>query len=115
MICKALPINHSETVKHSQVTDSIVLSFTVEHCQMLHYFAMEKFSINYSIKNIPQPSKREYQIRLISKAESVIKRMRRKTLEFLGKLNKAQNKTCVFVPCNCLLSPSMKCLVFRTH
>ena len=41
MICKALPINHSEAVKHSQVTDSIVLSFTVEHYQMLHYFTME--------------------------------------------------------------------------
>ena len=68
---------------------------------MLHSFTMEKFNINYSTKNIPQPSKHEYKIQLISKVESVIKRMRWKTLEFLGKLNTAQKETFGFVYRNC--------------
>ena len=47
---------------------------------------MEKFEIEYSMKNIPIPSQRQYKIELILKVEKLIKRMRWETLEFLGKL-----------------------------
>ena len=46
---------------------------------------MEKFNIDYSTKNIPIPSEREYMIQLISKVEKFFKRMRQKALQFLGK------------------------------
>ena len=52
---------------------------------------MERFDINYSKKNIPIPSKHNYKIMLVSKIEKVIKRMRWKTLEFLGKLDNDDN------------------------
>ena len=48
---------------------------------------MERFVTDYSVKSIPIPSKHQYKIQLISKTEKVIKRMRWKCLEFLGKLN----------------------------
>ena len=67
---------------------------------MLHFFKMEKSNINYSTRNIPQPSKHECKVQLKSKVESVIKRMRWKTLEFCGKLNTAQKETFDFVSCN---------------
>ena len=47
---------------------------------------MEIFITNYSVKNIPIPSKHQYKIQLISKLEKVMKGMRWKCLEFLGKL-----------------------------
>ena len=47
----------------------------------------ERFVTDYSVKNIPIPSKHQYNIQLISKTEKVIKRMRRKCLECLGKFN----------------------------
>ena len=62
---------------------------------------METFKIEYSTKNIPQPSKHEYKIKLISKVESVIKRMRWKTLEFLGKLDSTRKETYGFNSCKC--------------
>ena len=62
---------------------------------------MDTFKIEYSTKNIPKLSKREYKIKLISKAESVIKRMRWKTLEFLGKLNSTRKETYGFNSCKC--------------
>ena len=40
-------------------------------------------------------------IKLISKVESVIKRMRWKTLEFLGKLDSTRKKTYDFNSCKC--------------
>ena len=43
---------------------------------------MERFDIDYSEKNIPSPTKREYKIQLTAKVESVIKRVRWKSLEF---------------------------------
>ena len=43
--------------------------------------------MNYSTKNIPIPTKHEYTIKLISKVEQFIKRMRWKALQFLGKLD----------------------------
>ena len=62
---------------------------------------METFKIEYSTKNILQPSKHEYKIKLISKVESVIKRMRWKTLEFLGKLDSTRKETYGFNSCKC--------------
>ena len=53
---------------------------------------MEKFNINYSKKNIPTASTAQYKLMLTSKIEKVIKRMRWKVLEFLGKLDSNRNK-----------------------
>ena len=47
---------------------------------------MEKFEIEYSMKNIPIPSQRQYKIELILKVEKLIKTMRWEKLELLGKL-----------------------------
>ena len=44
---------------------------------------MEKINFNYSLKNIPTPSRSSYQLKLIDKIESVIKRMRWKAFFFL--------------------------------
>ena len=45
---------------------------------------MEKINYNYSLKNIPTPSITSYQLKLIEKVESVIKRMRWKAHFFLN-------------------------------
>ena len=45
---------------------------------------MEQFKMDYSLKNIPVPSNYEYKLQLISKVESLVKRMRWKALAFLG-------------------------------
>ena len=47
----------------------------------------------YSNKNIPIPSRNEYKIQLISKVENVLKRMRWKALQFLGKLEENNKET----------------------
>ena len=62
---------------------------------------MERFDIDYSKKNIPLPTKREYKIQLITKVESVIKRMRWRSLEFFNKLSSNGIETYGF--------PSNKC------
>ena len=54
---------------------------------------MEKFTINYSQKNIPIPSKRQYILSLISKVEKVIRHMRWKVLEFQGNHDDSKNNT----------------------
>ena len=41
---------------------------------------VERFDINYSKKNIPLPSERQCKLQLITKVESVIKRMRWKAM-----------------------------------
>ena len=46
---------------------------------------MDNFDMNYSGKNIPLPSKREYLKRLLEMTESFIKRLRWKALFFLRK------------------------------
>ena len=56
----------------------------VEHFPRHHI--METFNITYSNKNIPNPSENEYKLKLIMKTENLLKRMRWKTLAFLGKL-----------------------------
>ena len=53
---------------------------------------MERINLNYSLKNIPIPTKSSYQLKLIEKIESVIKRMRWKTFFFLRDNNDI-NKT----------------------
>ena len=57
-----------------------LLIFIVEHYIRVLEINMEKFNIDYSTKNIPIPSEREYMIQLISKVEKFIKRMRRNTV-----------------------------------
>ena len=62
---------------------------------------MEKFNINYSKKNIPLPSEKEYTTQLISKVENVTKRMRWKALQFLGKLEGNNKETFGFRSLKC--------------
>ena len=62
---------------------------------------MEKFDVTYSKKNIPLANHNEYRIQLISKVESLIKRMRWKTLQFLGKLESTNKDTFGFRTRNC--------------
>ena len=54
---------------------------------------MERFDIDYSQKNIPLPTRREYKIQLTAKLESVINRMRWKPLAFFNKLSCSEIKT----------------------
>ena len=48
------------------------------------------------MKNIPIPSQRQYKIQLISKVEKLIKKMRWKSLEFLGKISSKSNNNQTF-------------------
>ena len=52
---------------------------------------MEKLNYNYSLKIIPTPTRTSYQLALINKVESVIKRMRWKAHFFLNGDNKENN------------------------
>ena len=63
---------------------------------MRFFTKMEKLGIEHSMHNILIPSQRQYKIQLISKAEKLIKRMRWKTLEFLGKLSSNNNNNQTF-------------------
>ena len=54
---------------------------------------MERLYTDYSNKNIPIPTKEKYKIQLISKVESVLKRMRWKVLQFLGRLESSNKET----------------------
>ena len=54
---------------------------------------MEKINLNYSQKNIPIPPKKSYQLELISKIESVIKRMRWRAHFFLNVNKNNDNET----------------------
>ena len=62
---------------------------------------MERFDINYSKKNIAISSEKEYITQLISKVESVTKRMRQKALQFLGKLESNEKQTFDFKSTKC--------------
>ena len=48
---------------------------------------VEKLSFDYSLKNIPLPDKRSYQLKLTEKIESVLKIMRWKAPFFLSQAN----------------------------
>ena len=54
---------------------------------------MERFNLDYSKKNIPIPSKHEYKVELIAKTENVVKRMRFKAHQFLGKYEQTDKET----------------------
>ena len=45
---------------------------------------MEKSAIKYSLKNVPIPSKESYQLNLIDKIESLVKRMRWRAFYYLN-------------------------------
>ena len=62
---------------------------------------MERFNINYSKKNIPIPTEKEYKTQLIAKVENFTKRMRWNFLEFLGKLGSNEKETFDFTQHNC--------------
>ena len=62
---------------------------------------MERFDNNYSKKNIAIPSEKEYIAQLISKVESVTKRMRWKALRFLGKFESNGKQTFAFKSTKC--------------
>ena len=62
---------------------------------------MERFDINYSKKTIAIPSEKEYITQLISKVESVTKRVRWKALQFLGKLELSGKQTFGFKSTKC--------------
>ena len=62
---------------------------------------MERFNINYSKKNIPIPTEKEYKTQLIAKVESFTKRMRWNFLDFLGKLGSNEKETLGFKLHNC--------------
>ena len=63
---------------------------------------MERFDINYSKKNIAIPSEKEYITQLISKVESVTKRVRWKALQLSGKLESSGKQTFGFKSTKCL-------------
>ena len=54
---------------------------------------MEKLHRDYSNKNIPIPTKKEYKIQLISKVKSVLKRILWKALQFLRKRESINKET----------------------
>ena len=64
---------------------------------------MNKFDINYAKKNITTASVVQYKLMLTLKIEKVIKRIRWKVSEFLGKLdsNRNKNETYGFKSLNC--------------
>jgi len=52
---------------------------------------MEKFNLNYSLKNIPTPNNNTYILKLIDKVEAVIKRMRWKLFWYYESNNNDDN------------------------
>ena len=60
---------------YSRISNHI-FSRNVEHCYSLQVISMEKVRLNFSTKNIPIPSERNYLLKLTEKIELVIKRMR---------------------------------------
>ena len=54
---------------------------------------MDTFYLDCSKKKIPLPSDEEYKVQFISKVESLVKRMRQKALQFLGKLKTQQKES----------------------
>ena len=54
---------------------------------------MQKINFNYSLKNIPIPSKTSYRLKLIEEIESVIKRMRWKAFFHLKENGKNEMET----------------------
>ena len=55
--------------------------------------AMEKLQLDYSYKNIPIPTERNYKLQLMDKIELVIKRMRWKAHIYNEKKDVKENET----------------------
>ena len=53
---------------------------------------MEKIQFNYSMKNIPLPSKHTYRLSMIDKAESLVGRMRWKVYHYLNEMDGCVNR-----------------------
>ena len=64
----------------SIVNNDIYAPFLLSTIKLLT--KMEKFNLNYSLKNIPIPSEKQYKLQMIEKIEAVIKRMRWKAIIF---------------------------------
>ena len=62
---------------------------------------MERFDMSYSKKTIPLPSEKQCKLQLISKVESVTKRMRWKAMQFLRKLDQNRTETYGFKTNKC--------------
>ena len=62
---------------------------------------IERFNISYLQKNIPIPTEKQYKIQLISTLENLIKTMRWKALDFLGKLGNQVKNTYGFKLSKC--------------
>ena len=65
---------------------------------------MDAFNITYSKKNIPVPYEKVYKLKLIMKTENLLKRMRWKTLAFLGKIKSSDKKNYGFKTPKCPFS-----------
>ena len=68
---------------------------------LVELFNMERFEINCSKKNISLPSEKQHKLQLISKVESVTKRMRWKAMQFIGKLDQNRTETYGFKTNKC--------------
>ena len=62
---------------------------------------MERFNISYSQKKIPIQTEKQYKIQLIAKIENLVKTMRWKALDFLGKLDNQVKDTYGFKSSKC--------------
>ena len=62
---------------------------------------MERFNISYSHKKIPIQTEKQYKIQLIAKIENLVKTMRWKALDFLGKLDNQVKDTYGFKSSKC--------------
>ena len=67
--------------------------FRIELSSRYSLVVMERFNLQYSMKNIPVPSHHEYKKMLVAKTESLIKRMRWKVMAFDGKLRQSGKTT----------------------
>ena len=68
---------------------------------VVELFIMGRFNISYSQKNILIPTEKQYKIQLISKAENLVKTMRWKGLDFLGKSDNQVKDTYGFKSSKC--------------
>ena len=77
-------------MKYSEKQEKYIFAPYVEHSTLLLIHNMEKFNLEYSTKNIPIPSERNYKLKLMEKIELVIKRMRWKAIFFDNKYNQGK-------------------------
>ena len=78
---------------HMQLLPILLTSLVLSSLVDFNLNVMEKVNLQYSMKNIPIPSKHEYKKMLVAKTEHLIKRMRWKVLAFDGKLKSSNKNT----------------------